>query len=35
LTGKEIEIYGTSYHAMFPGLVGVTLLTVGILFRQD
>jgi hypothetical protein len=35
LTGKEIEIYRHSYHAMYPGLVGVALLTVGLLFRQD
>jgi hypothetical protein len=35
LTGKEITIYGNSYHAMFPGLVGVAVLTVGLLLRQD
>lgn len=35
LTGEEITIYGTSYHAMYPGLVGVGLLTVGLLLRQD
>ena len=34
LTGKDIEIYGTSYHAMYPGLVGVALLTVGLVIRQ-
>jgi hypothetical protein len=27
------EILG--YHAMYPGLVGVGLLTVGLIFRQE
>jgi hypothetical protein len=35
LTGNEIVIDGKSYHAMFPGLVGVGLLTVGLLFRYE
>jgi hypothetical protein len=35
LTGKDIELYGRSYHAMYPGLVGVAVLTCGLLLRQD
>jgi hypothetical protein len=35
LTGKELEIYGKTYHAMYPGLVGVATLTVGLILRMD
>ena len=35
LTGKDIELDGRSYHAMYPGLVGVAVLTGGLLLRQD
>jgi hypothetical protein len=35
LTGNEIEVYGKTYHAMYPGLVGVTTLTVGLILRMD
>ena len=31
LTGKEI----LGYHAMYPGLLGVALLTVGLAFRYE
>jgi hypothetical protein len=31
LTGREI----LGYHAMYPGLVGVSLLTVGLIFRME
>ena len=35
LTGNEIQVYGQSYHAMYPGLVGVATLTVGLILRMD
>jgi hypothetical protein len=33
--GNTIKIYDHSYHAMYPGLVGVALLTFGLVIRQD
>jgi hypothetical protein len=35
MTGKPITVYGESYHAMYPGLVGVALLTVGLVLRHE
>jgi hypothetical protein len=34
-TRKTITIYDHTYHAMYPGLVGVALLTGGLVMRQD